>query len=239
MKNERWVLLFVFWVVGFGLWPIAGEGSSWKRDVEMPSKGNGDRMFSQFCFMHPALKEKLRDAMGESDPLVVEGLLRLWSIERNLKRGELLSPLGSTDTQLYFIASGAVKICCMQDDQELLLEFGYRHGCIFNLPSYFTDAPSNFYIQALRATRVLGIRKVDFEEAMRKHAGLAAFWQQNLAQNLMNAVEREVDLMTASPSVRLERLLLRRPALFQHIPHKYVAQYLRMSPETLSRLQNS
>jgi len=37
----------------------------------------------------------------------------------------------------------------------------------------------------------------------------------------------------------LERVLTRSPQLFQEIPHKYIAAYLRMSPETLSRLLNS
>ena len=36
---------------------------------------------------------------------------------------------------------------------------------------------------------------------------------------------------------RYLRVLGRSPALFQEIPHRYIANYLRMSAETLSRLK--
>ena len=45
--------------------------------------------------------------------------------------------------------------------------------------------------------------------------------------------------MIADPRQRLQRVLGRSPRLFQEVPHKYIASYLRMSPETLSRLLNS
>ncbi len=51
--------------------------------------------------------------------------------------------------------------------------------------------------------------------------------------------EREIDLLTQSPQERIERIRKRSPQVFQEIPHKYIASYLRMSPETLSRLLNS
>jgi len=61
-----------------------------------------------------------------------------------------------------------------------------------------------------------------------------------LLENLITQqIEREIDLLTDSPSERLHRVLNRSPDLFQQIPLKYIASYLRMSPETLSRIRNS
>jgi hypothetical protein len=60
-----------------------------------------------------------------------------------------------------------------------------------------------------------------------------------LLENLaLQQLEREIDLMTNSPKERYERVLKRSPQLFQQIPHKYIANYLRMTPETLSRLKS-
>jgi CRP/FNR family transcriptional regulator, anaerobic regulatory protein len=56
---------------------------------------------------------------------------------------------------------------------------------------------------------------------------------------LTQQIEREVDLLTASPTERLSRVLKRSPNLFQEVPLKYIANYLRMTPETLSRIRNS
>ena len=59
---------------------------------------------------------------------------------------------------------------------------------------------------------------------------------ENLVQQQM---DREKDLLIDSPLERYNRVLKRSPKLFQEIPHKYIANYLRMSPETLSRLKKS
>jgi CRP/FNR family transcriptional regulator, anaerobic regulatory protein len=56
---------------------------------------------------------------------------------------------------------------------------------------------------------------------------------------IVQQIEREVDLLTASPTERLARVLKRSPNLFQEVPLKYIASYLRMTPETLSRIRNS
>jgi len=55
----------------------------------------------------------------------------------------------------------------------------------------------------------------------------------------LQQMERERDLLTSSPMERYLRVKDRSPQLFQEIPNKYIASYLRMTPETLSRLKKS
>jgi hypothetical protein len=60
----------------------------------------------------------------------------------------------------------------------------------------------------------------------------------HLEDLVVQQLEREKDLLINAPGERFERVLTRSPKLFQEIPNKYIANYLRMSPETLSRLKN-
>ncbi len=62
-------------------------------------------------------------------------------------------------------------------------------------------------------------------------------WLTILEQLVYQQIERERDLLTASPADRYHRVLERSPQLFQEVPNKYIAAYLRMTPETLSRLK--
>jgi CRP-like cAMP-binding protein len=62
-------------------------------------------------------------------------------------------------------------------------------------------------------------------------------WSQLQTGLIFGMMERELDLLTTSPQERYQRILERSPHLFQLVPAKYIANYLRMSPETLSRLQ--
>ena len=60
-----------------------------------------------------------------------------------------------------------------------------------------------------------------------------------MEQLILQQLEREKDILTSSPIERYKRVLKRSPQLFQEIPNKYIADYLRMTPETLSRIKKS
>ncbi len=64
-------------------------------------------------------------------------------------------------------------------------------------------------------------------------------WIEILENLVIQQMEREIDILTNSPKERYERVLKRSPQLFQEIPNRHIANYLRMSPETLSRLKKS
>jgi CRP-like cAMP-binding protein len=48
---------------------------------------------------------------------------------------------------------------------------------------------------------------------------------------------REIEQLTLSAEERYRRLLKRSPHLLQLVPQKDIASYLRMTPETFSRLR--
>ena len=64
-------------------------------------------------------------------------------------------------------------------------------------------------------------------------------WRKLTEEALLGKIQREVEMLTFTPNERYERLLERSPHVFQKIPLKYLASYLRMSPETLSRIRKS
>lgn len=64
-------------------------------------------------------------------------------------------------------------------------------------------------------------------------------WHLILGDLIIQQMERERDILTSSPLKRYKRVLKRSPQLFQEIPNKYIASYLRMTPETLSRIKKS
>lgn len=76
-------------------------------------------------------------------------------------------------------------------------------------------------------------------ELMESSAGNINLWNFILKDLIFQQMERERDLLTSSPFERYRRVLERSPQLFQEIPNRYIASYLRMTPETLSRMKKS
>ena len=97
--------------------------------------------------------------------------------------------------------------------------------------------PSEYAIQALRRCRLLGLSRITMLTLLESHPNIARFWRTALEGALLGRIEREIDLLLPEPQRRLDRLRTRSPHLFQLIPRKYIASYLRMAPETLSRLR--
>lgn len=162
----------------------------------------------------------------------------LWSKLISLKRNEFLKMSGTTDTNLYFIVSGSVKVYMEDAGEEHIIRFGYQNNFIAALDSVFTEKPSEFCIQAIKQTTLKVIHKADFFALIHSDASVKALWDELLQQLVLQQLEREKDILTSSPQERYLRVLKRSPQLFQEIPHKHIASYLSMSPETLSRVKS-
>jgi CRP-like cAMP-binding protein len=189
--------------------------------------------------MKTLLKDILRTEINGLTESELESFAELWTIEKKLGRHELLYQKGKTENNIYFIESGTLKICYDLKEQEIIVGFGYKNTFIFDLPSFFTGQPSNFHIQAIKSSQLYGINKTDFYKLLDTNLAIAKYWRTRTELILLDLVEREIDILTTSPEERYQRLQKRRPELFQHIPNKYIASYLRMTPETLSRLKKS
>lgn len=161
----------------------------------------------------------------------------LWLKNRTLKRNEVLVFPGEIDTKMYFVLDGSVRIFLMDDLHEHTIRFGYQGSFLGALDSFITDSKTLFTIQALKQTTLKVIRKEDFMNLIEKSFENQQYWQTILMGLVHQQMEREVDLLTTSPQERYARVLARSPQLFQEIPHKYIASYLRMTPETLSRIK--
>ena len=163
----------------------------------------------------------------------------LWQVYPVLKRNEYLKVSGSTDTRLFYVVSGSLRVFVVDEFEEHTIRFGYQGSFITALDSFIKEQPSDFYIQALKRTELKMIPKQDYYQLLHSNAENMKLWQQMLEEFVYQQIERERDILTSSPMERYRRVLQRSPQLFQEIPNKYIASYLRMTPETLSRIKKS
>ncbi len=163
----------------------------------------------------------------------------LYEKKLTVERNEYLKVKGSIDTNIYFIESGSLRIFVLDDCEEQIIRFGYENDLVVSLDSFLTEKPSDFYIQAIKKTIIKVIPKKKFVEFINQNETNKQIWTKILEDLILQQIEREKDILTSSPKIRFERVLKRSPKLFQQIPNKHIANYLRMSPETLSRLKKS
>lgn len=163
----------------------------------------------------------------------------LWDKEIELERNEYLKIKGSIDTNIYLVINGSLRVFVIDEYEEHTIRFGYKNNLIASLDSFLNEQPSDFYIQALKRTTVKSINKKKYLSFIESSLENKKIWLNILESFVLQQMERERDILTSSPIERYNRVLKRSPKLFQEIPNKYIASYLRMTPETLSRIKKS
>ncbi|MBL7804800.1 MAG: Crp/Fnr family transcriptional regulator [Saprospiraceae bacterium] len=162
-----------------------------------------------------------------------------WSVQRQLKRGDYLCSIGKMEQHVWFIAEGLLRIYYPTDTEEVCVGFSYEDTVVSSFPSFIRQQPSTFSIQALEKCTALGITRTDLYVAIDTWPAVAKLWSGLLEQVVTGLIEREIEISTTTPEQRYHNLLRRAPYLFQRVPLKYIATYLRIKPETLSRVRRT
>ncbi|MGL4631892.1 MAG: Crp/Fnr family transcriptional regulator [Leadbetterella sp.] len=168
----------------------------------------------------------------------MQHLIQLSKKEIILNRHESIPNPTGIDTNLYFVKSGSLIVCIENETEEHVLRLGYTGNLIVALDSFISGKQSKLTIKAIKKS-VLGVITKSQIDTFKKTNENSQMWTRTLENIVLQQFEREIDLLTSSPIERYQRVLKRSPKLFQEIPLQYIANYLRMSPETLSRLRKS
>ena len=156
-----------------------------------------------------------------------------------ISKGDYILKEGQIERNLYFVETGAIRVFYLSEFEEQTIRFGYQGSFINSLSSFIKEVPSEFYIEAIRKTTIKIISKENVLKLVYESNQSLQEYIKLLETLVTQQIDREIDLLITSPSERLKRVLDRSPSLFQEIPLKYIASYLRMKPETLSRIRNS
>ena len=187
--------------------------------------------------MEYSLENTLRNFFSE-DQESLDELIHHWQKEVVISRKEKLIHFGDKENYIYYIEKGTCIITYPDQEEDRILGFGYPGTFLFS-PSILTDTKSEQEVMAIKKMHLKAIHHLHFFSFIEKYPEAKNNWVKQLQSLLVAQIDRQVDLLIVSPQERYQRLLERSPHIFQFIPNKYIAAYLRMTPETFSRLQNS
>ncbi len=147
---------------------------------------------------------------------------------------------GAVETKLYLIVEGAVQVLYQTNaDAPQVIRLAYRGSLVNGLPSFLTGSPSTLSLHTVRKTVLHAVPAKAIKSFFLQTPENADAYRQLLESLLAQQFERELDLLQPDPAVRYQRVLQRSPQLFAELPLRYIASYLRMTPETLSRIRKS
>lgn len=166
-----------------------------------------------------------------------EKFFELWEF-KHFKRNEFILKAGEIPKFSIFVLKGCLRQYIVNEKgEESIVYFAEERHWIGDLPSMRSKTISNFNFQAIEECELLTINADNWEQAFAKfpwwtEAHLTGYqkWASMLQQQM-------ADLHTKTGEIRYLNLLKAKPALFQRVPQHFIASYLGISPETLSRIR--
>lgn len=155
------------------------------------------------------------------------------------EKGELLVRQGQRQQRMYFVVSGCVRIFFVPDDgREVTRYLAFENEFATALVSFITEDPSGEYVQALEESELLAISGYDFQRLLAEIPSWEFFYRQYLELAYVTNTNRLMSFITLDAAARYRLLLQEKPEIVRRLPNQVVASYLRISPETLSRLKS-
>jgi CRP-like cAMP-binding protein len=157
---------------------------------------------------------------------------------KQLKKKEFLFQDGKICNFIGFIVEGTIRHFHVKDGVEKTCDISFENSWTTDFQSFTHNTSGIMNLQALEDTTVCIIRKenlYNLYKACRKYETFGRLMAENVAQR---ATEIAMSLSSEKPEERFENLMQKQPDLFQRVPQKYIANFLGISPESLSRIRN-
>jgi CRP-like cAMP-binding protein len=155
----------------------------------------------------------------------------------NCKKNELLEKENEISTYLYFINSGFVRLYYFQDGLEITSHINCPSGFITSFDSFVSNTKSNENVECITACELLRISKKNLEILYQNSSKWVDFGRIIYDQAIVYNEQRTKDIITLSAKQRYLKLLVQHPDIIQNIPLQYIASFIGIKPESLSRIR--
>ena len=166
------------------------------------------------------------------------GLIDAYFEMKTLKKKEFLLQDNTVCNFIAFIAVGSIRHFHVKDGNEKTCDISFENNWVTDFQSFTYETLGKMNLQAMEETTVFLIHKQNLYKLYKqcsKYETFGRIMAENVAQK---ATEIAMSLSSEKPEERFQNLISKQPDLFQRVPQKYIANFLGISPESLSRIRN-
>ncbi len=124
-----------------------------------------------------------------------------------------------------------------EDGKEKTMYFSFEDWWLGDIESFLTGRPCKQYIQAIEDLELLCISKADFFKLAESVQQLNTWFQGKIQKTHFATIDRLMDSKAGSIEKRYLDMINKHPDIFKRVPLQYIASYLNIEPQSLSRLR--
>jgi CRP-like cAMP-binding protein len=153
-------------------------------------------------------------------------------------KNDFLVAEGKVCRHLYFLQHGALRGFYNLEGKEITHWFAFENDFVTSFHSFITQQPAVENIQFLEGSILWAISKDSLNRLMNEYHELEKLVRIVYEKYYIRLEERFVNAQFKTATELYQNLLLQTPLLIDRVPLGYIASYLGISGETLSRVRS-
>lgn len=154
-----------------------------------------------------------------------------------LEKNTVLVKEGQYSDKAYFIFKGCARAYYLKDGKEITDWFAFEDEFISSIISFFTNQPSPHYIDLLEDSVLIELDRNKLEALADKYHEFERLIRIVVTKTMLKQQEKISSMQFYNAEKKYENMLTIRPDISQRVPLTYIASYLGITLETLSRIR--
>ena len=154
-------------------------------------------------------------------------------------KGEMILREGEVCKNSYYIDKGLIRQFYFRNEKELTEHLGEDHTIFMCIESLFREEPSKLQVEALENSIIYALPKIELERVALHNVNIQMMYRKILEESLIISQVHADLIRFESAQNRYKRMCKLAPQVILRAPLTYIANYLQMTPETLSRVRST
>ena len=158
--------------------------------------------------------------------------------ETNIRKKDYYLKEGSISNAKAYIRKGCSRTFVIDENaKEHILFFAFEDWWLADFESYYSGKPGKQYFQALEDLELLVISKQDFTKMETEIPKLKLWYEIKHRKMNIAMINRLTEVKSGTAEERYLRLVDKHPEIMRRVPLQYIACYLDIEPQSLSRMR--
>lgn len=158
-------------------------------------------------------------------------------IKREFPKKTNLLKAGQTENYLSFIEIGIIRFYIPKETEDFTFGFAFEANFVSAYDSFITQKPSSYELETLSDTIIWSLTYQDLQQIYNQTQIGNKIGRLASEELFLKKSKRELSLLNQSAEQRYLNLFTEQPHLLQFIPLKYIASYIGITPQALSRIR--
>ena len=154
-------------------------------------------------------------------------------------KGEMILKEGEVCKNIYYVEKGLVRQFYFKNGKEVTEHMAVEGNIIMCIESLFREEPTRLQVEALEPTIIYALPKARLEEVALHNVNIQILYRKILEESLILSQVHADLVRFESAQDRYRKMCKLQQQVTLRAPLVYIASYLQMTPETLSRVRSS